>query len=236
MHPITYFIDESIHNSEIGSICALIAVKVVDEDLLKRQIESAITKIISNPIYSLHKTTSEENWIPHFCEDHPHEVHLPFLLEMANMQFEAYIVYGIKEQLDGALYYDWYDKLLNVLMKFRFSADKDRISKVVFEQHESKIKKREAEISCTINKIARAKAKKERYCFSMVNVQTADKKELILSLCDYVGGAFMKYVTNPSDKPLGPVERKFLAVSKKVRWIKDISHDKIYTSKNPFGR
>ncbi len=233
--PITYYIDESLKRSESGTICSLTAIRTNDSARLISLIQDSIAKIISDPVLCQHKGIGSD-FIPHYCNDHPIEIHDKLLRDIFQMPFEAYIVYGKKEKFTSNNEYDWYDNLLRVLFSFRLSADKGRISKIIFEQHGSKVASREADIKNIISDVNRKDALKRKTMEAEIMVMSAGKNVLPLCLPDYIGGSFMSHLCNDDAKMLNPNRRKFELISKKVRWIKDIDSGVIYTSKRPFFR
>lgn len=235
MHPLTYYVDESVKKLGSSEICALIAVKTIVPELLTELILKSVRAIVADPILSQHNGIDSE-WVPHFCNDHPFEVHSQFLRDMARMPFESYIVFGSKDRLRGKNEYDWYDHLARVLFSFRFAADKDRSVRVVFEQHDSKVNKREVHLNSLFQRLATKNTQRRSTIAKSIPVKSAGKDELPLCLPDYIGGCFMSYLCNEEQTMLAANRRKYEIVSEKIRWIKDIDNKLIYTSKEPFHR
>ena len=232
---MTYYIDESVKKLDSSEICALIAIKTVDSGFLKSLLRKSMAEIIADPILSQHNGINSE-WVPHFCNDHPYEVHSTFLRSISLMPFESHIVFGHKDKFQSTNEYDWYDHLARVLFAYRLAADRDRPVKIVFEQHDSKVKKREAQLQTLFNKLEASDAQRRRGEARSISVTSAGKDELLLCLPDYIGGSFMSYLCNNDVQMIGPDRRKYEIISKKIRWIKDLDRKKIYTSKNPYHR
>lgn len=235
MHPLVYFIDESIKRRGSTEICALVAIKTIDPKQLRELIDDSVNKVIADPILSQHNGI-DHKWAPHYCNDHPFEVHSFFLREIAQLPFEAYIAFGTKERLIGVNEYDWYDHLARVIFSFRFSADKDRSVSIVFEQHDSKVTTRQENLRYLFQKLATKTAQRRKNIARLPSVTSAGKEELILCIPDYIAGCFMAYLCNENKNMIAADRRKYEIVSKKLRWIKDLDSKTIYTSKNPFFR
>ena len=234
MHPLTYYVDESIKAFDGNDICALIAIKTVDQHRLTSLIRKSIDRIISDPVLSQHNGINT-TWIPHYCNDHPFEVHPQFLRDIAQMPFEAYIVYGQKRNLPQVNEYDWYDNLVKILFSFRMTADKGLIEKIVYEQHDSKLGRREAHLKNLIETMAKKDARRRRTKPSCIRVESAGKDALPLCLPDYIGGSFMAYQCETGG--LQSVKRReFELVVDKIRWIKNADNGKIYTSVCPYKK
>ena len=107
MHPLTYYIDESIKALDGEEVCALIAINTIDSSKLTSLISDSIDSIISDPIFNQHNGINN-SWIPHYCNDHPFDVHPNFLSDISQMPFEAYIVFGHKNIFSQQNEYDWY--------------------------------------------------------------------------------------------------------------------------------
>lgn len=234
MHPRTYFVDESVKISDGTEICALIAVKTIDSSKLTTLITSSIDKILSDQVLSQHNGMNA-NWIPHYCNDHPIEVHPQFLRDMARMPFEAYIVFGNKKSFPQEDEYCWYDNLMKILFTFRLSADKGCMNRIVYEQHDSKIAKRESYLQSMFDDMSKKDARRRRTEPSSISVESAGKDVLPLCLPDYIGGSFMSYLC-ATDSELKPKRREFELIAKKVRWIKNVDTNKIFTSRQPFQK
>jgi len=233
MHPLTYFVDESIKVFDGDEICALIAIKTIDSSKLNSLIRDSIARIISDPVLSQHSGING-TWIPHYCNDHPIEVHPQFLRDISQMPFEAYIVFGQKNKFPQLDEYDWYDNLIKILFTFRLSADKGRIDRVVYEQHDSKLGKREIHLQKLFQSMTQKDAQRRRTETTSILVKSAGKDVLPLCLSDYIGGSFMSYLCETDKSKLGPKRRGFELVAKKIRWIKNADSSEIYTSKHPF--
>lgn len=233
MHPITYYVDESFKTGQGNDTCAMIAVKTIVPEELGELIVQSIKKIVADPILSQHNGVST-SWIPHYCNDHPLEIHPIFLRDIARMPFEAYIVYCNRKNIEGHNEYDWYDYLVKVMFSFRLLADRGRSVKIVYEQHDSKIAKRNDQIKNLIDDIEGTVARRYRIIPREIQVISAGKEVVQLSLPDYIGGSFMTYHCNQDEKLHAAYQRKFSLIAKKVRWIKDIDSCNIYTSKGPY--
>lgn len=233
MHPLTYYVDESVKKADGKEICAIITIKTIEPSKLSSLIRDSINGIISDPVLSQHNGI-DDIWIPHYCNDHI-EVQSRFLEKISCMPFEAYIVFGCKNNFDQYDEYAWYDNLLKILFSYRLSADKGRIYKVMYEQHDSKRSKREAHIQTLFQTMVKKDANKRRTEPSEIQVVSCSKDELPLCLPDYIGGSFISYLCETDSQKLGQKRRKFQQIEKKVRWIKDVDTKKIYTSRQPFN-
>ncbi len=229
---VYYFIDESVEglNTEerTASLCC---VQIMEPDEVHTNISALKEDILHDPRFENILGSFSTNGF-HHTSDH-REIKNAFINLLRTLTFQAYICFD--SNVSGDDFNSTYDRLFKKIFLDRLKNHKTENIIICFEQH-GKPERRRREISNIVNLLIKDINESDRRPFrGTAKVTYGSKKDLCLSIADYICGVFNAYMKKRSDSMREiPEERDFEGLRMKIRWIHDIGKKEYYDRRNPF--